>query len=166
MSGQSGRKEERVGKKEVEETDSLQEMGCTIKKEEIKMRETVEIDRSVTLLRDNLSNTARVSEWANLMGYSCPKRFARMFLRHYSARPQKIMESVRIKSITRQLREGQWSNFEIARAHGIADEIALNKFVNYHLGCSPTRIKHLSEIQLCKILQEMNGKMIVTEGRS
>lgn len=127
------------------------------------MREIVEIDQSVSLLRANLSNTARVSEWADLMGYNCPKRFARMFLRHYAARPQKILESVRIKSITNQLREGKWSNFEIARAHGIADEIALNKFVNYHLGCSPTKVKHLSDIQLCKILQEMDGKMIVVE---
>lgn len=127
------------------------------------MRETVEIDQSVSLLRANLSKTARVSEWAELMGYTCPKRFARMFLRHYETRPQKILESVRIKSITNQLRNGNWSNFEIARAHGIADEIALNKFINYHLGCSPTCLKNLSEIQLCKILQESNGKMIVSK---
>jgi len=120
------------------------------------MRETVKIDRSVSLLRANLSKTARVSEWAELMGYTCPKRFARMFLRHYETRPQKILESVRIKSITNQLRDGQWSNFEIARAHGIADEIALNKFVNYHLGCSPTCVKYLPEIQLREIMHEMN----------
>lgn len=117
------------------------------------MREIVEIDRSVTLLRANLSKTARVSEWAELMGYKCPKRFARMFLRHYATRPQKIMESVRIKSITQQLREGQWSNFEIARAHGISDEIALNKFINYHLGCSPTDLKRLSSNELEEVMQ-------------
>lgn len=124
------------------------------------MRETVEIDRSVTILRANLSNTARVSEWANLMGYSCPKRFARIFLRHYLTRPQKIMESVRLKSITRQLREGKWSNFEVARAHGISDEIALNKFVNYHLGCSPTDLKRLSSNELEEVLRgvEVEGK--------
>lgn len=127
------------------------------------MRGTVEINQSVTVLRANLSKTARVSEWADLMGYKCPKRFARMFLRHYETRPQKIMESVRIKSITNQLREGKWSNFEIARAHGISDEIALNKFVNYHLGCSPTRIKRLSEMELQQIMQDMNVKMIVAE---
>lgn len=130
------------------------------------MKDTVEIDRSVSLLRANLSNTARVSEWANLMGYSCPKRFARRFLRHYSARPQKIMEFVRIRSITRQLRKGQLSNFEIARAHGIADEIALNKFVNYHLGCSPTKIKQMSEQQLQQIMQDMDVKMIAPEHSS
>ena len=127
------------------------------------MIETVEIDRSVSLLRANLSKTARVSEWADLMGYSCPKMFARNFLRYYAACPQKILEYVRVKSITRQLREGKWSNFEIARAHGISDEIALNKFVNYHLGCSPTCVRNLSDIQLRKILQEMYGKMIVLE---
>lgn len=130
------------------------------------MRETVEIDRSVSLLRANLSKTARVSEWAELMGYDCPKKFARMFLHHYETRPQKILESVRIKSITKQLREGCWSNFEIARAHGIADEIALNKFVNYHLGCSPTKVKRLANNQLSKILQDMNGKRFVAESAS
>ena len=117
------------------------------------MRETVEIDRSVALLRANLSNTARVSEWADLMGYNCPKRFARMFLRHYSARPQKILESVRIKSITNQLRDGKWSNFQIARAHSISDEIALNKFINYHLGCSPTDLKRLSSNELVEVMR-------------
>ena len=127
------------------------------------MRETIEIDRSVYVLRENLNNTARVSEWAELMGYTCPKRFARMFLRHYCYRPQKVLESVRIRSITKQLREGKRSNFEIARAHGIADEIALNKFINYHLGCSPTRIKRLSEIELHQVLQEVNVKMIIAE---
>jgi methylphosphotriester-DNA--protein-cysteine methyltransferase len=126
------------------------------------MRETVKIDRSVSVLQANLSDTARVSEWAELMGYNCPKRFARIFLRHYETRPQKILESVRIKSITTQLREGKWSNFEIARAHGIADEIALNKFVNYHLGCSPTALKRLRAIELEEVMQgvetwESNG---------
>ncbi|MFO7847585.1 MAG: hypothetical protein R6V27_13550 [Balneolaceae bacterium] len=127
------------------------------------MMETIEIDRSVYVLRENLNNTARVSEWAELMGYTCPKRFARIFLRHYCYRPQKVLESVRIKSIANQLRSGKWSNFEIARAHGIPDEVALNKFVNYHLGCSPTRIKRLSELELQQIMQDMNLKMIVAE---
>jgi methylphosphotriester-DNA--protein-cysteine methyltransferase len=128
------------------------------------MIETVEIDRSVSLLRANLSKTARVSEWADLMGYNCPKRFARNFLRHYAARPQKILEYVRIKSITKQLRDGSFSNFEIARAHGISDEIALNKFINYHLGCSPTMVKHLTDYQFSEVMGEMNGKTTVTEG--
>lgn len=123
------------------------------------MRETVEIDRSVTLLRANLSRTARVSEWAELMGFSCPKQFARKFLRYYETRPQKILESVRIKSIMLQLRDGRWSNFEIARAHSISDEIALNKFINYHLGCSPTEVKRLSPVELEKVMQEVQLQM-------
>lgn len=127
------------------------------------MRETVEIDQSVSLLRANLSKTARVSEWAELMGYTCPKRFARMFLRHYETRPQKILESVRIKSITNQLRNGNWSNFEIARAHGISDEIALNKFINYHLGCSPTRIKELTDVEIFKKLKSMNVELMLAD---
>lgn len=119
------------------------------------MREIVEIDHSVTLLRANLSNTARVSEWANLMGYSCPKRFARKFLHYYSVRPQKVLEYVRLKSIARQLHDGDCKNFEIARNHGIADEIALNKFVNYHIGCSPRALKRMSERAIRRKLEKL-----------
>jgi len=28
-----------------------------------------------------------VEDWAELMGYNCPKKFARTFLRYYSVRP-------------------------------------------------------------------------------
>lgn len=121
------------------------------------MREKVDVSNSIKILNENLNSVARVAEWASVMGYDCPKRFSRRFQRHYSERPQKVMEFVRVKSITRQLRQHKWSNFEIARAHGLADEIALNKFVNYHLGCSPTHVKQLPAVQLRRKLNGMNA---------
>jgi transcriptional regulator GlxA family with amidase domain len=120
------------------------------------MSHSHEISYAIDQLEANLTHTARVEEWAELMGYHCPKKFARMFLRHYSVRPIKVLEYIRLKSIINQLREGVQSNFEIARKHGIPDEIALNKFVNYHLGCSPSSVKRMDEDQLKIKFGEIN----------
>lgn len=112
------------------------------------MNHTERISHSIEKLEANLSQTSRVEDWAVLMGYNCPKKFARSFLRYYSVRPIKILEYIRLKSITQQLRENSISNFEIARQHGIPDEIALNKFINYHFGCPPSDIKRMPGRQL------------------
>jgi transcriptional regulator GlxA family with amidase domain len=123
------------------------------------MRDTQQISASIKKLEANLSQTARVEEWAELMGYKCPKKFARKFLRYYSVRPIKMLEFIRLRSIACQLRQGLYSNFEIARNHGIPDEIALNKFVNYHLGCSPSMVKRLSENQLEEKLKKFGSSI-------
>lgn len=119
-----------------------------------------EISKSVVELRANLSRTARVEEWARLMGYTCPKKFARKFLRYFSARPRRILKYIRLQSISQQLREDNRSNFEIAQRHGIPDEIALNKFINYHLDCSPTDLKRMPEEEL----RERLKKSVVNNG--
>ncbi|REL24463.1 helix-turn-helix domain-containing protein [Rhodohalobacter sp. SW132] len=111
------------------------------------MRDKVDVSNSIKILNENLNSVARVAEWADVMGYDCPKKFARSFLKHYYERPQAYLKYVRLKSITRDLRDGKQSNFMIAIKHGIPDEIALNKFVNYHLGCSPTDIKRMTTEQ-------------------
>jgi transcriptional regulator GlxA family with amidase domain len=118
------------------------------------MGEYVDISNSLDVLQSNLSKTARVSEWAELMGYNCPRKFSRRFIRYYYVRPQKMLEYIRIKSILDDLVEGDKSNFEIAREHGIPDEIGLNKFVNYHLGCSPTDLKKMPDDSLKEKLNE------------
>ncbi len=120
------------------------------------MSQSHEISYAIDQLEANLSHTARVEEWAELMGYNCPKKFARMFLRHYSVRPIKVLEYIRLKSIINQLRKEAQSNFDIAREHGIPDEIALNKFVNYHLGCSPSSVKRMDEDQLNEKFGKIN----------
>lgn len=119
------------------------------------MSEKKNIADSIQMLSANLSDTARVSEWAELMGYECPKKFARKFLHYFLVRPQKILEYVRLKSIANELRNSKRKNFEIARNHGIADEIALNKFVNYHIGCSPRALKKMSDRKVNRKLENL-----------
>ncbi|TVQ06142.1 MAG: hypothetical protein EA359_01580 [Balneolaceae bacterium] len=122
-------------------------------------REQVDISHSIDILKSNLSEIARVSEWAGLMGYRCPKKFARKFLRHFSCRPQTYLVYVRIKSISHELRSEKKSNFEIARKYGIPDEIALNKFINYHLNCSPTDLKYMPEKKLEEKVEIFGSKV-------
>jgi transcriptional regulator GlxA family with amidase domain len=118
-----------------------------------------EISNAIEELKANLSNTSRVEDWAELMGYNCPKKFARRFLRYYSVRPIIMLEYIRLESITSQLRKSSLSNFEIARQHGIPDEIALNKFINYHIGCSPTEIKRMSDEQFRVRIEKFGSKI-------
>jgi methylphosphotriester-DNA--protein-cysteine methyltransferase len=92
------------------------------------------------------------------MGYNCPKKFARKFLRHYYERPQSYLTYIRLKSIVDNLRRGRRSNFQIAIEHGIPDEIALNKFVNYHMGCSPTCVKNMSDKEVGAKLENFGSK--------
>jgi len=117
-----------------------------------------DISESVEVLQSNLNQAARVSEWAHLMGYNCPKKFARKFLRHYYERPQSYLTYIRLKSIVEKLRKNQRSNFQVAVEHGIPDEIALNKFVNYHMGCSPTCVKNMSDKEMRAKLENFGSK--------
>lgn len=117
------------------------------------------ISNSVEVLKDNLGKIARVSEWADMMGYDCPKKFARKFLRHYYKRPQTTLKNLRLKCILNDLRENRMSNFEIARKYGIPDEIALNKFINYHLDCSPTDIKKMPDQEFSVTLEKFGSKV-------
>jgi len=123
------------------------------------VREVKEISKSLDVLQANLDNAARVSEWADLMGYNCPKKFARQFLRHYYERPQAYLKYIRLKSIVEELRAGKKPNFDIAVDHGIPDEIALNKYINYHMGCSPTCVKRMREGEVLLELEKFGSKV-------
>jgi len=123
------------------------------------MREKVDVANSVEILNENLRSVARVAEWAEVMGYDCPKKFARCFLKHYYERPQAYLKYARVKSIVSDLREGNLSNFKIAIKHGIPDEVALNKFVNYHLGCSPTCVKRMTAEQVKTCIGKFGSKV-------
>lgn len=99
--------------------------------------------KAPVVLKENLDTVARVSEWSRLVKIHPTKKFSRYFLRYYRIRPQKAMNVIRLKSIVVELKKKEKSNFEIAIAHSISDEIALNKFIKYHFGCSPTKLRAL-----------------------
>lgn len=120
--------------------------------------ESIHISESINILNANLFEVAQVGEWADLMGYKNTRKFSRRFLRHYAVRPCKILVSIRLKSIYKKLRSGRHSNFQIARRHNLPDEKGLNKFVNYHLGCSPSQLAALSEEQFQARMEKFGSK--------
>ena len=128
------------------------------------MGEKKNISESVDVLIRNLSEVVSVYDWAQVMGYGCPKKFARDFLRHHSVRPQTYLKYIRLKKISHDLRKSNQSNFEIARKYGVMDEIALNKYINYHLNCSPTEIKAMQENQLREKMEKFGSKINMSIG--
>lgn len=127
------------------------------------------IHEAVEELKANLTDVARVFEWADLMGYEDPKRFSEKFLRHYGVRPQKIMELIRLESIIRSLRsEENYSNYKVARMHSLPCEKTLNNFTNYHTGYSPTALKNKSKEEISRIMEELWSKVMeeYTVGKS
>lgn len=114
------------------------------------------LENALPQLKSNLTDVARVFEWARLMGFEDPKEFSEKFLRHYGVRPQKIMELVRLESIVRYLRsEEEHSNLKVARLHSLPCEKTLNNFTNYHTGYSPTDIKNMSANEVEELLENM-----------
>ncbi len=123
-------------------------------------RQSYQIAQAIEKLELNLSHVARVSEWSVLMGYDHPQKFANQFLRHFAVRPLKVLDCIRLRSIVRQLRSAQkYTNLEIAHAHSLPDEKALNNFTKYHLGFSPSRIRTLPESILEERFKKFGNKI-------
>lgn len=117
------------------------------------------ISKSIEVLNENLNTIVSVRDWAKIMHFRCPKEFARKFQRYYEVRPYAYLKYYRLKKISEELRESSHSNFEIARKYGVSDEIALNKYINYHMDCSPTEIKIMKEIRLKKKFEKLGSKV-------
>jgi len=111
------------------------------------------IELAVKELEENLDTVARITEWAELMGYKRSKLFSRHFLKHYGIRPEKMLVNIRLRSITIKLQRGQKNCYEIARLHSLPDEKALNNFTNRHLGVSPSKIKKMDFNNLQELLE-------------
>lgn len=124
------------------------------------MQRNNSMENALPELKSNLTEIARVFEWARLMGYEDPKKFSEKFLRHYGIRPQKIMELVRLESIIRYLQSEQdFSNLKIARLHSLPCEKTLNNFTNYHAGYSPTDLRNKSEQEIQELLENIWSKI-------
>jgi len=116
------------------------------------------ISKAVQELRAHQPDIARVYEWSNLMGYETPKKFARAFLRHYGKRPKRVMDRMRLARIVRHLRSSPESaNFKIARAHGLPDDNALNKYINYHLNCSPSDVITMPDDEFGQLMEKIGS---------
>jgi len=117
------------------------------------------LSNALKKLKNNLSDVARVAEWADLMEFDNPKYFSEKFMQHYDIRPQKVMDYIRLKSIIRYLRTTEYSNHKIARLHSMPGEKALNNYTNYHLNHSPTDLKYMPEERLHSLLEKFGSKI-------
>src|SRR5690625_1778386 len=91
------------------------------------------IESAIDVLEANLATTARIYEWAELMGYKHPKLFARHFIRRFHRRSSEVLTEVRLGSLIKQLRMNDSSCLEVALEHSLPDEKALYNYLKYHL---------------------------------
>jgi transcriptional regulator GlxA family with amidase domain len=104
----------------------------------------IPIEQAIHLLESNLDWIARVTEWAEAMGYRSHKNFRRVFVRYYQINPGKVLTAVRLIHIMECLeKDEQKSGNEIAWQHSMKDHNELYAFVKYHTGYSPTNIKEM-----------------------
>lgn len=115
------------------------------------------LEDAIGMLKDNLDEVGRVSEWAKLMGYKDPKKFSLHFTRHFHCRPSQILNEVRLLSIIEDLQQSENSCMKIAWDHSLPDEKALYSFINYHLGKSPTKIRNLDFRQVNSMTEKFNS---------
>lgn len=116
-----------------------------------------QIRDAVEELKANLDKVARVYEWAELMGYESSKLFYSHFLKYYRCLPSEVLKHVRLQSIITMLQSNR-SCREVAWAHSLPDEKALNNYTNYHLGISPGKIKRLSPKEIVEITEKLRSK--------
>lgn len=116
------------------------------------------IKYAIDELEANLATTARIYEWAELMGYENPKLFARHFIRQFHRRPSEVLTEVRLGSLIEQLRMNDSSCLEVALEHSLPDEKALYNYFKRHLDCSPTEVQAMTEQELQALIAVKFGE--------
>jgi AraC-like DNA-binding protein len=101
-----------------------------------------EINNLEEALKKKIRDIRTVSEWAEEMGYSNPKYFARVFRSQYGMGPKEALVRIRINSwIDCILKNPDEKNYCTAREIGLNDEVALNKYIKQYTGKTPTQMK-------------------------
>ena len=91
------------------------------------------------ILRKNIAEISSVSQWAELMGYSDPKKFSADYLNNFRKRPKKNIVLLKVQVAIYLLEKHQSKScYIIAKELGLKDEKALNDFIRNHTGNPPT----------------------------
>lgn len=109
-------------------------------------------------LKAHLDTLARVYEWGEHMEYENVRTFRRHFIRHFHRTPSDVLTEVRVRSLVRTLRANNQDVLEAAFDHSLFSWHDLNNFTNRHLGCSPTRIKEMSDKEIQALLKGEFGE--------
>lgn len=65
------------------------------------------IEESVDILGQHITDIATVSEWAEKMGYTTSKYFSKVFLIHYGVRPKEVLIKKKLEKVKASLDEGE-----------------------------------------------------------
>lgn len=104
----------------------------------MKKNTVASMEEAVQIMEENLETIDRVSEWAEVCGYTNAKTFSRQFRNFTGIRPAKMMKEIKIKKAIELLSNGaNLNNYEIALRIGKKDEQALYHFIVRQTGNAP-----------------------------
>ncbi|WP_040516570.1 helix-turn-helix domain-containing protein [Gracilimonas tropica] len=104
----------------------------------------VPMEMALSVARENLKEIRTVTEWAQKMGYKCPKYFSRKFKKYYGVPPKPKLVELRIEKFHELIREfPEISCFELGLELGIGDETDLSKYIKRHTRKYPNEWKNL-----------------------
>ncbi len=118
------------------------------------------IQQAIEQLKQNPEYITRVTEWADYMGYEEESLFRRHFKKAFEKEPKKVLTSIRLERITRDLRQNQCSCFEVARKYGLPDDNALNGWLKRHMSCTPTQVKTMSKEEFHEIWEQTRSEIV------
>ncbi|MEX0724483.1 MAG: helix-turn-helix domain-containing protein [Gracilimonas sp.] len=96
------------------------------------------MEQALRVAREKLKEIRTVTEWAEKMGYECPKYYSNRFKRQYGLSPKPKLVVLRIEKFQKLIKEKpELSCYEIALQLGLEDEKVLNKYIKTHTGKAP-----------------------------
>lgn len=105
-------------------------------------------EEAIRVLKENLEEIDRVSEWAEACSYENTKKFSRQFRNLTGRRPREVMIEIKVKRAINLLSNGAGlSNYEIALQIGKRDEQALFHFIKGQTGKAPEFFKRKKSYQ-------------------
>lgn len=107
----------------------------------------VPIEQAVQIASENIKEIRTVREWAETMGYECPKKYSRKLRNYFGETPKLRLVEIRVEKIFLNIIfEPNMGCYEIALEVGLNDEIALSKFLKRHTGKSPNHWQELFDL--------------------
>ena len=114
------------------------------------------MESALQIARENLKKIRMVTEWATVMGYDCPKKFARKFKNHFGERPLKVLNLLKLIKAIQLLRATDKKVYEIGCCElCIGDEKRFYQFIKYHTDYSPREIRDMADTEVIKIVEKL-----------
>lgn len=118
------------------------------------------MEQALQIARENLKEVRTVTEWAERMGYDDPKRFSREFRNHFGERPLRIQNLLKLIRAIELLTTTDKTVYEIGVCElDIGDEKKFCKFMRYHIGNSPRKIRAKKNGEVDRLIEKLRSKI-------